>query len=113
MDDALVRSIEAHLSGVPRLSEEYGIDAEFANEQKGRETQVFDQDNYENFKVAEKIDNMSPHQRQQELLVRRQIEKYNLDREIERQEVQMLEQAQANLEIGKDFPMGPDLYAKL
>lgn len=113
MDDALVRQIEAHLAGVPRLSDEYGIDAEFVAEQTGRNSQVFDQENYDNFKLAERLENMSPHERQQELLHRRQLEKFNFDKELALREYQMLEQSKVNQEINRNFPLGIELYNKL
>lgn len=78
MDDLLVRQIEAHLAGLPRASEEFGLDAQYLAEREAREKQVFDEENYEAFLDAERLDKMSNYEKQQELLFRRKRKQVDL-----------------------------------
>jgi len=58
IDDQLIRNIEAHLAGVPRASEEFGIDFEYLAEKEKREKQVFDVENYEAYKQSRYTDGL-------------------------------------------------------
>jgi DNA polymerase/3'-5' exonuclease PolX len=73
INDALVKQIEAHLAGVSRLSDEYGIDHLYEIDKKRRDEQIFDERGYSEYKEAETLEKMSQYDRQQELLFRRKV----------------------------------------
>jgi len=70
MDNKLIRQIENHLAGVPRISEEYGTDILYEKEKQLRAGQYMDIDGFEAFRDASYIENLTPANRQKELLFR-------------------------------------------
>ena len=70
MDDNLIRQIENHLAGVPRVSEEFGADAQYENDRKRREGQHIDIEGYEAFKDSQYLEELTTANRQRELLFR-------------------------------------------
>lgn len=62
---------------------EYGLDIDYIEEKKARETQFFDQENYNMFLDAERLDKMTNYEKQQELLFRRKNYEVQLTSEYE------------------------------